>query len=83
MSWSGGFFRPKDSKGRESRTLFFVGFVEVVVKVVQQVVVPFGQFIDVIVKGIEYDLQVVLCDLDVVLNWVVEVYKVNREVLEM
>lgn len=25
MSWGGGFFRPKDSKGRESRTLFFVG----------------------------------------------------------
>ena len=49
----------------------------------QQVVAPFGQLTDAIAKGIEYDSQVALRDLDVVSNRAAEAYKANREALEM
>ena len=59
------------------------GLVEAAAKVAQQVIAPFGQLTDAIAKGIEYDSQVALRDLDVVSNRAAEAYKANREALEM
>jgi hypothetical protein len=59
------------------------GVVEALANVGNQIIKPFSQLTDTIAKGIEYDSQVALRDLDVVANRAAETYKASREALEM
>ena len=72
-----------DGLGDIRNALATAGLAEAVAKVAQQVIAPFGQLTDTIAKGIEYDSQVALRDLDVVSNRAAEAHKANREALEM
>ena len=72
-----------DGLGGIRNALATAGLAEAAAKVAQQVIAPFGQLTDAISKGIEYDSQVALRDLDVVSNRAAEAYKANREALEM
>jgi hypothetical protein len=55
---------------------------EAVAKTASQIIAPFSQLTDTIAKGIEYDSQVAMRDLDVVANRATESYNAAKEALE-
>lgn len=55
---------------------------EAIAKTASQIIAPFSQLTDTIAKGIEYDSQVAMRDLDVVANRAEESYNAAKEALE-